>query len=168
MAGSVATAPALEGRGHARRIASAWSPVLICILVIASESTVYFGADRTIRPLQKFFEFLLNRHFTQPEWWRLHMIIRKCGHFTGYGILSISWFRAFWMTWRIGDNPGQRRIAAHSLAMLGTLLVASADEFHQSFLANRNGSIWDVMLDCCGGLFMQLLVWFWMRWRFLD
>ena len=168
MSGSVAMAPASRGRGGVRHSASAWIPVLVCTLVIAMESTVYFGADHTTGPLQKFFEFLLNRHFTQPEWWRLHLIIRKCGHFTGYGILSISWFRAFWMTWPLSDNPGSRRIPAHSLAMLGTFLVASADEFHQHFLANRNGSIWDVMLDCCGGLLMQLLVWLWMRRRFRD
>ena len=168
MPGSLATAPASRGRDGLRHLASAWVPVLICILVIASESTVYFGADRTTGPLQKFFEFVLHRHFTQPEWWRLHMIIRKCGHFTGYGILSVSWFRAFWMTSPPGHDPGRRRINAHSLAMLGTLLVASADEFHQSFLANRNGSIWDVMIDCSGGLFMQLLVWLWMHGRFRD
>ena len=168
MSGSVATAPASRGRGGLRRLASAWIPVLVCILVIAMESTVYFGADHTTGPLQKFFEFLLNRRFTQPEWWRLHLIIRKCGHFTGYGILSVSWFRAFWMTWLPSDDPGRRRLITHSLAMLGTLVVASADEFHQAFLANRNGSIWDVMIDCSGGLFMQLLIWLWMLWRFRD
>jgi VanZ family protein len=168
MSGSVATAPASRGRGGLRHLASAWIPVLVCVLVIASESTVYFGADHTTRPLQKFFEFLWNRHFTQPEWWRLHLIIRKCGHFTGYGILSVSWFRAFWMTWLPSDDPGRRRIPTHSLAMLGTLLVASADEVHQAFLANRNGSIWDVMIDCSGGLFMQLLIWLWMLWRSRD
>jgi VanZ family protein len=46
--------------------------------------------------------------------------------------------------------------------------VASADELHQTFLANRNGSIWDVMIDCSGGLLMQLLIWLWMLWRFRN
>ena len=168
MPGSLASAPTSQQRRSFLYLASAWIPVLVCILVIASESTVYFGADHTTGPLQRFFEFLFQRHFTQPEWWRLHIIIRKCGHFTGYGILSISWFRAFWMTWRIGDVPGRRRISAHSLAMLGTLLVASCDEFHQTFLPNRNGSFWDVMVDCSGGLLMQLAIWFWMRKRFQN
>jgi VanZ family protein len=167
MPGSVASAPPSRERSGLRNLASAWIPVLLCILVIASESTVYFGADHTTGPLQRFFELLLHRHFTQPEWWRLHLIIRKCGHFTGYGILSISWFRAFWMTLP-GIDPSRRRVPVHSLAMLGTLLVASGDEFHQTFLPNRSGSIWDVMVDCSGGLFMQLLIWIWMFRRFRN
>ena len=167
MASSLATAPASRGRGRLRHLASAWIPVLVCILVIAMESTIYFGADHTTGPLQRFFEFLFQRHFTQPEWWRLHLMIRKSGHFTGYGILSLSWFRALWMTWPLG-NDLKPRLKIHSLAMLGTLLVASGDEFHQTFLANRNGSVWDVMVDCSGGLVMQLLVWLWMRRRFRN
>jgi len=139
--------------------------VVLCILVIAMESTVYFGADRTTGPLQRFFEFLLGRHFSQPEWWRLHMIIRKSGHFTGYGILSAAWFRAFRMTLPLSPDRNRLPIIAHGLAMLGTLLVASCDETHQLFLSNRSGSFWDVMIDCTGGLVMQLLVWLWMRGR---
>jgi VanZ family protein len=49
--------------------------------------------------------------------------------------------------------------------MLGTLFIASSDEFHQLFLPNRSGSIWDVMVDCSGGLLMQCLTWLWMRRR---
>jgi len=37
-------------------------------------------------------------------------------------------------------------------------MTASADEFHQSFLPNRTGTPWDVLLDCSGALAMQLLV----------
>jgi VanZ family protein len=44
-------------------------------------------------------------------------------------------------------------------------LIASCDEFHQTFLPNRTGSPWDVLLDCCGGLLVQLLLWFWMSSR---
>jgi VanZ family protein len=166
MSSSYAPTPVSQERSNARNLVSAWLPVALCILVIAAESTVLFGADHTSGPLQRFFEFLLNRHFTQPQWWRLHMIIRKCGHFTGYGLLSISWFRAFWMTWPFTNDPNRHRLVAHSLAMLGTLFVASSDEFHQTFLPNRSGSPWDVLLDCAGGLLMQLIVWLWMRRRF--
>jgi len=131
---------------------------MVCIGVIAVESTIAFGADHTSAPLQRFFEFLLHRRFTQPEWWRLHMTIRKCGHFAGYGIQSAAWFRAFRMTWRSND-PDRPRIAVHGLAMLGTFFIASCDEFHQTFLPNRSGSFHDVMIDCSGGLLFQLLIW---------
>jgi VanZ family protein len=160
----VSVVPRRERRGIGH-LASAWIPVAFCIFVIACESTVYFGADHTSGPLRRFCEFFFG-HFTEPQWSRLHLIIRKCGHFTGYGLLSISWFRAFWMTFRTSALPNSRLIAAHSLAMLGTLLVASGDEFHQTFLANRSGSLRDVLVDCSGAALMQVLVWLWMRKRF--
>ena len=50
-----------------------------------------------------------------------------------------------------------------TLAFLGTALVASSDEFHQSFLPNRTGIPMDVLLDCCGALTLQLLVYVFMR-----
>jgi VanZ family protein len=37
------------------------------------------------------------------------------------------------------------------------LLVASIDETNQSYVASRTGSIYDVLLDCAGGLTMILL-----------
>jgi VanZ family protein len=142
----------------------AWLPVVLCIGAIACESTVFFGADHTTGPLQRFFEFFFGP-FTQPQWWRIHIVIRKSGHFLGYGILSAAWFRAFWMTWRAHQPWLRRRFNAHGLAMIGTLAVASSDEFHQLFLPNRGGSAWDVLLDCCGGLVMQSLVFLWMQRR---
>jgi VanZ family protein len=163
MPSSIASPPVSPDRGSLRHQVSAWAPVILCVLVIAMESTVYFGADHTTGPLQRFCEFLLHRHFSQPQWWRLHIIIRKCGHFTGYGILSLAWFRAFWLTLPLALDRNRLRITAHTLAMLGTLLVASCDETHQLFLPNRSGSFRDVMIDCTGGLIMQMLVWLWMR-----
>lgn len=150
--------------GDARRWASAWVPVVVCIGVIAMESTVAFGADHTSGPLQHFFEFLFQRHFTQPQWWSLHIAIRKGGHFTGYGIQSAAWFRAFWMTWRVNDRA-RSRVAVHGLAMAGTFFIASCDEFHQTFLPNRSGSFWDVMIDCSGALVLQFVIWICMTRR---
>jgi VanZ family protein len=49
------------------------------------------------------------------------------------------------------------------LALLGTSLVASLDELHQSYLPNRTGSPWDVLLDCTGALTLQLIVYIYLR-----
>ena len=62
------------------------------------------------------------------------------------------------MTFRTERSSGARKVSAHTLAMAGTFLVASADEFHQSFLPNRTGTPWDVLLDCCGALVAQLII----------
>ena len=57
---------------------------------------------------------------------------------------------------------------AHGLAILATFLVASADEFHQSFLPNRTGQFSDVLLDTCGAVALCLVLFLAMQaveWR---
>jgi VanZ family protein len=44
-------------------------------------------------------------------------------------------------------------------------LVASLDEWHQSYLPNRTGSVWDVLLDCSGAIALQLVVYIYLRMR---
>ena len=41
--------------------------------------------------------------------------------------------------------------------------MASPDEWHQTYIPNRTGSAWDVLLDCCGAIVMQLAVYIFMR-----
>jgi VanZ family protein len=126
--------------------------VLIAISVIAVESTEFFGADHTSGPLRWLFEHLFGP-VSNHRWEHLHHLLRKTGHFIGYGLVALTWLRAWWMTLpRIGFFKDAL------LALLGTALVASSDEFHQSFLPNRTSSAWDVLLDCCGAVVMQLLV----------
>jgi VanZ family protein len=70
----------------------------------------------------------------------------------------LAWLRAWWMT-----LPRSSFLPDAFLALLGTALVASCDEWHQSFLPNRTGSPWDVLLDCCGAIALQLAVYIYMR-----
>jgi VanZ family protein len=73
-------------------------------------------------------------------------------------LLGLTWLRAWWMT-----LPRSVFLQDTALALLGTAMTASADEYHQSFLPNRTSSPWDVLIDCCGALAMQLLVYVCMR-----
>jgi VanZ family protein len=59
--------------------------------------------------------------------------------------------------------PHSRFLQDAALALLGTATIASLDEWHQTFLPNRTGSPWDVLLDCCGALTLQLIVYVFMR-----
>jgi VanZ family protein len=127
------------------------------IFVILMESTEAFGADNTSGPLRWFYEALLGP-VGDERWKIVHFVIRKSGHFIGYGLIGLAWLRAWWMS-----LPHSRFIQDAFLSLLGTALVASADEWHQTFLSNRNGSAWDVLLDCCGALVLQLLVYVLMR-----
>ncbi len=59
--------------------------------------------------------------------------------------------------------PRFRYIQAALLALLCTGLVASADEFHQTFIPSRTGSPRDVLLDCCGVIILEFGVYLVMR-----
>jgi VanZ family protein len=93
-----------------------------------------------------------------PSWETIHHAIRKSGHFIGYGLLGLAWLRAWWMT-----LPRSVFLQDALLALLGTALTASADEYHQTFLPNRTGTPWDVLLDCCGALTLQVAMYAIMR-----
>lgn len=141
-----------------------WLPVLAFSMVFAIESTSTFGADRTSAPLQRIVEAIFGFDVC-VHWTMIHHIIRKTGHFMGYGVFSLSCFRGFWITLQSAELRWLRQMRAHGLALLATFMVASADEFHQSFLPNRSGQFSDVLLDCCGAaalglaLFVAMRVW---------
>jgi len=136
---------------------NAWWPVAAGIAVIAVESTKYFGSDRTSGPLRWLFQSLFGA-VSDARWALIHHYIRKSGHFFGYGALGLTWLRAWWLT-----LPRSRYMFDAELALLGTALVAVCDEWHQKFLPNRTSSPWDVLLDCCGALAMQWMVYIAMR-----
>jgi VanZ family protein len=136
---------------------SAWWPVVAGIAVIVVESTEFMGADHTSGPLRYIYELIFGP-VTNARWDIVHHYLRKSGHFLGYGMIGLAWLRAWWMT-----LPKSRIGPDMLLAVLGTACVASADEFHQSFLWNRTASPWDVLLDCSGAITLQLFVYLVMR-----
>ncbi|MGO9319169.1 MAG: VanZ family protein [Terracidiphilus sp.] len=136
---------------------SAWLPVAFGIGIIALESTQLLGADHTSGPLRWLFEAIFGI-VSNARWDVFHSLIRKSGHFFGYGALGLVWLRAWWMT-----LPNSRFYQDAFLALLGTALVASLDEWHQSFLPNRTGSVSDVLLDCQGAIVLLLVVYSYMR-----
>jgi VanZ family protein len=144
-------------RRSARFWVSAWLPVLIGVVVISLESTEFMGADHTSGPFRWLFEAIFGP-VGDDSWGWVHHLIRKGGHFVGYGMIGLAWFRAWWMT-----LPHSRILQDFLLALLGTALLASADEYHQSFLPNRTGSPWDVLLDCCGAVVLQILAYGFIR-----
>lgn len=140
-------------RAHMR----AWLPVLACLAVFIAESTTYFGGDHTSGPLRRVAEAVFGAG-VDAHWGLIHHVIRKTGHFMGYGTFSLVCFRCVWMEFQGSASLLLRRLRAHGLAILSTFLVASADEFHQSFLPNRTGQFRDVLLDSCGALVLGLLL----------
>lgn len=75
-------------------------------------------------------------------------LFKKGGHMLGYGLLALAYWFGF--GWDRGKRP---------LAWLLTVLYAGTDEFHQSFVAGRSPSVWDVLVfDNLGALLALLLV----------
>ena len=130
-----------------------WVPVFFGLSVIWMESTVTMGATNTSRWLLDICHALWGQT-DNASFETAHFFLRKLGHFSGYGLLSVLFYRAWYanvgLFWK-GLRQGLRFKAA-GLAVFCTFLVASMDEWHQSFLAGRVSSFYDVMIDTCGAL----------------
>lgn len=78
-----------------------------------------------------------------------HGFIRKFAHFAEYAVLAFFANRAF----SFSPQKLLQRFR-FPLSLLLVFLVASLDEFNQSFLASRTSSFQDVLLDTLGGFTM--------------
>lgn len=125
------------------------------LIVISIESTSYLSAHNTSRLLFPMLHFLFGISAEAFEPWNFFM--RKVGHVLGYGLLSILLFRAWRETLPMPLNPPWTFRWAN-IAVLGTALVASLDEWHQSFLPSRTGRWQDVVLDTIAGICAQVLL----------
>jgi VanZ family protein len=148
----------------------AWLPTFLWMGVIATESTAIFTAEHTFSWLFRILRVLFGVNFALRHSLFLNEYGRKLGHFTGYGILSfLSFFGwtellAYHRQMALAAmgkavNVARRwHMRAAALAVLVTLAVACADEFHQSFIPGRTATFRDVILDTMGGLFAQILI----------
>lgn len=144
-----------------RSAAGVLLPVAVAVLVIAAESTVTFSSANTSGWLRPVFQWVLGP-IRDSTWDLVHHLIRKSGHFIGYGTVCLTFLRAWLIT--LAKKPagqGERswRLQSSGLAIGCTALVASADEFHQTMLPGRTGLFSDVVLDTCGATVMCLLIW---------
>jgi len=141
-----------------------WLPAALSILMIALESTATMSATNTSQWLYPLWVRLFGAA-SPAHWEHIHHLIRKTGHFVGYGLVSLAFFYSWrqtlhrmtvkhWTLWR----------RASVLAVLCTLVVASLDEYHQSFLPSRTSSPIDVGIDLCGAIAFQLVLLLIIQW----
>lgn len=130
-----------------------YAPVLLWLCVIfylSSGSGSAAETSRIIGPLVKFFFPAVEESTLQA----IHAFIRKAAHVTEYAILAalaarvalrsgVSWIRDYWAV----------------LPLFLVAATAAADEFNQSFNAQRTGSPWDVLLDISGGSAALVILW---------
>lgn len=157
--------PITEDSVQSQHREAAWKPWLAAGLwlgLIGVESTDWLSSART----GSFLYFWLVRLLgpINPLAFEIfHHDLRKAGHIIGYAMLSLFFFRAWKSTLPAVDwAPWSVRWAGISWVM--TALVASLDEWHQSYLPSRTGTFWDVILDSTAALAMQIIIWlFWRR-----
>ncbi len=135
-----------------------WVPAALSVLMIAFESTATMSAKNTSEWLLPYWTRFFGP-ISSAHWDEVHHLIRKTGHFVGYGLVSVAFFYSWrqtlirmavkhWTLWR----------RASVLAVLCTLLIAMLDEYHQSFLPSRTSSPLDVCIDLSGAIAAQLLL----------
>jgi VanZ family protein len=139
-----------------------WWPSLLWLSLIAIESTSALSSENTGGILYPVFHFLTGVSFERFEIW--HAYMRKGGHFVGFFVLSWLLFRSWRATLPAIDLRAWTFQWA-TIACLMAVLVASLDEWHQTYLPTRGGNMRDVALDSSAALTAQILIWLFLRRR---
>jgi VanZ family protein len=82
----------------------------------------------------------------------LNFVIRKLAHFTEYAILTVL---GYWAGTKAILQPS---LLALRYALLGSILFAISDEFHQRFEPGRTSLLSDVLIDSLGASVAVLLI----------
>jgi|SRR4026209_1706032 len=140
------------GQQSAARFLSRYLPLVAWLIIISYASSDSFNAGNTSRIIGPLILWLFPN--TTPETLAVvHLITRKVAHFTEYAILAYLAARAF----RTSPRPAlASRWFVASLALI--VAYALLDEYHQSFVPSRTGSVYDSLIDMAGGLTALLIL----------
>ena len=134
-----------------------WLPVILWMAFIFWMSTGTFSSEKTqpwVEMVLRFFGPAISSHDVDL----IHASIRKAGHVIEYFVLGFLLFRAF-----RGPSATPWRWRWSMLAVIGVVLWAAGDEFHQFFVPSRTASLADVGIDTAGGVLAQFLSALWYR-----
>jgi len=152
-----------------------WLPVLGMLTLIKLESTDVMSGGHTVHMVERVLLWA-GVHLSSPHLQALNLVLRKCGHMVGYGLLCFCWLLllrgSYWLQHEYkrslqGSIHVRRMWWRMEWAWLAgglTFLVASADELHQMSIPSRSGSWWDVALDTSAGCIALALVWAKAQW----
>lgn len=121
-------------------------PLIIWMALISFVSTNDFSAVNTSRVVRPLLLWLFP-NITEESISLTHFLVRKAAHITEYAILGWLAARAF-----IGSSRELLRREWFLAALVLVVLHALMDEYHQSFVPTRTGSLYDSGIDVAGGL----------------
>ncbi len=129
--------------------------MVLWVGIIFFASTGNLSAPNTSRILRPLLVWLFPG-ITEATLLQAHFVVRKGAHFTEYAVLALLAARAFLSSSRAGLR---RRWWLASLALVAS--CALLDEYHQSFVATRTGTVYDSLIDIAGGASALALVALW-------
>lgn len=136
-----------------------YGPVGLWVAFIFFASTGNFSASETSRIIRPLLLWLFP-DITEENLLYAHFLVRKAAHLTEYALLALLLARAFLTS----AHDGLRK-HWHVVAFALVALVALLDEFHQSFLDTRTGTIYDSLVDMAGGATALAALAVWRRTR---
>ncbi|MGO8929209.1 MAG: VanZ family protein [Limisphaerales bacterium] len=139
-----------------------WLPLLVWMVVIFSASSDRASFQRSSRIIGPVVRWLFP-HLSDNAVHAVVVTARKCAHLTEFAVLALLLWRALHKSSR-RTVPSWRWSEA-GLALALAALYAASDEFHQTFVPSRQGSVWDVLLDTAGAAIGLLCLWAMGRWR---
>ena len=142
-----------------KRILLTWGPVvLVCAMIFILSADTHSGQHSQALLGWILGWFHARNHarmsaFGEP--------FRKLGHVVVYSLLAISSWRAlsFWK-----QRKRLRWMPPFLWTLLLLVLYAASDEWHQTFVPTRSGSVRDVVVDTLGGLLGLGLYLCWRQW----
>jgi len=148
----------MAGReGRTRDRVWRYGPLLFWIAFIFFASTGEFSSSNTSRITGPFLQWLFPQ-ISEENLALAHLITRKVAHFAEYAILG--WFAA--RAFSTSLTPALR-VRWFFISLLLVIICSLADEYHQSFVPTRTGSMYDSLIDMSGGLTALLLYRLWRR-----
>jgi VanZ family protein len=134
----------------------AWWPALLWAAMIFTMSTDTFSAQHTawfFEPILRWFKPSLTTH----QFDVIHHYIRKTAHFTEYFVFCLLLYRSvrgrrFGWRWSWGLT-----------ALIIAFGYSALDEIHQAFVASRQASPYDSLIDSAGSFFAFGMIWLWFR-----
>ncbi len=129
-----------------RRLLSRYLPLVVWLAFISFASSDSFNAANTSRIIGPLVLWLFPNTSAETLL-SIHLITRKLAHLTEYAILGLLAARAFRTSPRAAIS---KRWFLISLILI--VVYALLDEYHQTFVPSRTGSIYDSFIDMLGGL----------------
>jgi len=130
-----------------------WLPPLLWTGVIFTASTDFFSGAHTGPWLTELIRWITGHALPSREFGTLHLLVRKAGHLTEYGVLGALLFRAI-----RGDREERWSWNWALIAVLAAAAIGASDEWHQTLVPSRGPSPWDVVIDTAGASLAQVII----------